>query len=85
MTLVAAGLSNDLIGRRMHLSPATVRHYLTRLYSRLGVSNRAELVARSINAQLVSVASWPPQPTGRTCIRLTVLTQHDGIQVQETG
>jgi DNA-binding CsgD family transcriptional regulator/GAF domain-containing protein len=43
--LVALGLSNVEIGRRVYLSRETIKYHLHRLYRRLGVNNRAELVA----------------------------------------
>lgn len=38
--LVAQGLTNPEIAARLHLSPHTVRNYLSRVMARLGVHNR---------------------------------------------
>ncbi len=38
--LVAQGLTNPEIAERLHLSPHTVRNYLSRVMARLGVHNR---------------------------------------------
>lgn len=38
--LVAQGLTNPEIAERLHLSPHTVRNYLSRVMGRLGVHNR---------------------------------------------
>lgn len=38
--LVAEGLTNPEIAERLHLSPHTVRNYLSRVMARLGVRNR---------------------------------------------
>lgn len=42
---VALGFTNDEIGKALGTSPRTVRNQLSALYMRLGVANRAELVA----------------------------------------
>jgi DNA-binding CsgD family transcriptional regulator len=41
--LVAEGLKNQSIGRRLSLSPATVATYVQRIQSRLGLSGRSEI------------------------------------------
>jgi DNA-binding NarL/FixJ family response regulator len=48
LALVGEGLSNADIGRRLHLSTATVKEYVSSVLARLGVSNRvqAAVVAR---------------------------------------
>lgn len=48
---VAAGLTNRDIAARLDLSVHTVKNYLFRLFGRLGVSNRAELVAYAMSNQ----------------------------------
>lgn len=42
---VADGLTNKDIGRRLQLSEHTIKNYLLRVFDKLGVSNRAELVS----------------------------------------
>jgi DNA-binding NarL/FixJ family response regulator len=42
---VAEGLSNREIGERMSLSPHTVKNYVFRIFEKLGVSSRFELMA----------------------------------------
>lgn len=44
--LVAEGLSNDDVARRLLMSPATVKTHLTHVYAKTGTANRNELSAR---------------------------------------
>ena len=48
LQLIAEGLSAPEIGRRIHLSPATVKTHLRTLYEKLGVSDRAAAVAEGM-------------------------------------
>lgn len=45
LTLVAAGLSNAAISTRLHLSDKTVRNYVSGVIGKLGVNDRAAVVA----------------------------------------
>lgn len=47
--LVADGLSNSEIAERLHLSQHTVKNYLLRIFDKLGISNRVELVLYLFN------------------------------------
>jgi DNA-binding NarL/FixJ family response regulator len=49
---VAAGLSNNEIATALHLSPATVRTYVSRLLTKLGARDRAQLVVYAYRAGL---------------------------------
>lgn len=44
IALICEGLQNKLIGERLFISETTVRHHLTSIFDKLGVSNRLELV-----------------------------------------
>ena len=44
--LVAQGLSNEQVARRLLMSPATAKTHLTHIYAKVGASNRTELAAR---------------------------------------
>jgi two-component system nitrate/nitrite response regulator NarL len=48
LRLTASGLSSLEIGRELHLSPATVKTHLQRIYTKLGVSDRAAAVAEGM-------------------------------------
>jgi DNA-binding NarL/FixJ family response regulator len=53
MALVAGGLSNDEIGERLYMSPATARTHVSRAMTKLGVRDRAQLVVAAYEAGLV--------------------------------
>ena len=42
--LAASGLSNSEAGQRLSLSESTVKNYLVRVYEKLGISTRIELI-----------------------------------------
>ena len=42
--LTASGLSNCEVGQRLSLSESTVKNYLVRVYEKLGISTRIELI-----------------------------------------
>jgi DNA-binding NarL/FixJ family response regulator len=54
---VTAGLTNRDIAGRFSLSEETVKHHLTKIFSKLGVSNRLELALFAINHHLVEPQS----------------------------
>ena len=53
LKLTADGLSAPAIGRRLYLSPATVKTHLQHLYEKLGVSDRAAAVAEAMRRGLL--------------------------------
>jgi len=52
--MVVAGLTNQQIGARLHLSPGTVRNRLGLLFPKLDVVNRAQAAARAVELGLVA-------------------------------
>jgi two-component system, NarL family, nitrate/nitrite response regulator NarL len=53
LELVAEGLTAPQIGRRIHLSTATVKTHLSHVYEKLGVAERAAAVAAAMRRGLV--------------------------------
>ena len=53
MALVAAGLSNEEIGKRLFVSPATAKTHVSRAMVKLGARDRAQLVVFAYESGLV--------------------------------
>jgi two-component system, NarL family, nitrate/nitrite response regulator NarL len=53
---VVAGLSNKDVGREFSISERTVKHHLTNIYEKLGISNRLELAVFALNHHLTASA-----------------------------
>lgn len=74
IALVAGGLCNKAIARRMSISDNTVRHHLTSIFGKLGVPDRLALVLYALRHELASQETpvfsgrkdqqLAPQPTG---------------------
>ncbi|MFP8962974.1 response regulator [Streptomyces nanhaiensis] len=54
MTLVGEGLSNDEIARRLVLSPATAKTHVSRIMTKLGVRDRAQLVILAYESGMIT-------------------------------
>ncbi|OHV28778.1 response regulator [Pseudofrankia sp. EUN1h] len=52
LDLVARGLTNPAIARRLHLSDKTIRNHVSNVFTKLQVADRAEAVARARDAGL---------------------------------
>jgi DNA-binding NarL/FixJ family response regulator len=59
--LLAVGKTNRQISQELHLSLSTVKGYLERLISKLGVSDRTQAAAKAIELGLID--SPPTTPT----------------------
>ena len=55
---VGEGLTNAEIAERMHLSPGTVRNYVSRLLRKLQVQRRAQVVALAARRDVEQAAPW---------------------------
>jgi DNA-binding NarL/FixJ family response regulator len=53
MILVASGLSNDEIARKLVLSPATAKTHVSRIMTKLAVRDRAQLVVLAYESAMV--------------------------------
>jgi NarL family two-component system response regulator LiaR len=54
LALLVEGLNNPQIGERLVISVTTVRSHVSSIFSKLGVSNRAEAVALALRNKLVT-------------------------------
>ncbi len=52
LALLAEGLTNQTIAQRLFLTPKTVRNYVSNIFSKLQVADRAEAMARARDAGL---------------------------------
>jgi DNA-binding NarL/FixJ family response regulator len=57
VALVGHGLSNDVIARRLYLSPLTVKTHVSRAMTKLGARDRAQVVVAAYESGLVR-AGW---------------------------
>jgi DNA-binding NarL/FixJ family response regulator len=55
LTLIAAGVSNKGIARRLGVSPNTVKFHLSALFTKLGVTKRAEAIAAAARSGELSL------------------------------
>ena len=55
IALIAEGLKNRQIAERLFISPTTVTHHLSSIYSKLGVTDRLELVIYAFANKLAKV------------------------------
>jgi len=56
LSAIVAGLNNRDIARKFSLSEDTVKHHLTHIFDKTGVSNRLELAVFAIHRRLVDLA-----------------------------
>jgi len=71
--LVADGLGNREIARTLNLSEHTIKNYMFRIFDKLGISNRVELVLYALNSSrrpVVSIAGKDSQDAGEQPKRL---------------
>jgi two-component system nitrate/nitrite response regulator NarL len=62
IALIAEGLKNKQIGERLFISETTVTHHLSSIFSKLGVSDRLELLIYAFAHKLARV---PPPMSNR--------------------
>lgn len=63
---IGKGLTNKEVALRLHISFITVRHHLTRIFSKLGIGNRQKLLLYAHAHQLVSRPAIPGESSSST-------------------
>jgi NarL family two-component system response regulator LiaR len=61
LTLIVEGLNNADIAERLVVSRSTVKFHISSIFSKLGVENRAEAVAVTLQNRLIARRPRPPQ------------------------
>jgi DNA-binding NarL/FixJ family response regulator len=56
---LAEGLGNREIAKELHISEHTVKNYLFRIFNKLGVSSRVEVVLYATSQRVLSVKRSP--------------------------
>ena len=54
MTKIASGRSNREVGEEFSISERTVKHHLTNIFGKVGVSSRLQLALFAVNQHLMS-------------------------------
>jgi DNA-binding NarL/FixJ family response regulator len=55
VTLISQGMKNRAIGEKLFISETTVRHHLTAIFEKLGVSSRLELIIYALSRGLATL------------------------------
>ena len=58
VALVAEGMGNRQVARELNLSEHTIKKYLYRVFEKLGISTRVELVLYAVNNGDPRQAEW---------------------------
>ena len=60
LQLLARGMANRELARKLFLSEATVKSHLSHIYAKLGVDSRTGAVAAAIEQRIIRTAGKPP-------------------------
>jgi DNA-binding CsgD family transcriptional regulator len=69
LALTAAGNTSKNTARALGITADTVNTHIKRMMTLAGVTRRADLIALAISQGILDGRAYPPQPTGRTCLR----------------
>jgi DNA-binding NarL/FixJ family response regulator len=72
VTLVAEGMSNREISAELKLSEHTVKNYMFRIFNKLGISSRVELILYALNHNGASAIISTAEPPLRASLRSQV-------------
>ncbi|HEU5336801.1 MAG TPA: response regulator transcription factor [Terriglobales bacterium] len=76
VTLVAEGLGNRHIAQKLEITENTVKKALLRIFDKLGISNRVELVLYVLTHRPSESPALPVEPRSPEPIKVAVAAQH---------
>jgi two-component system, NarL family, response regulator LiaR len=79
LTLVAEGLSDKEIARRLAISPTTVRAHVSHILNKLHLSNRTQATLYAVQKGLVSLADLPEDPKRTARILHKTMVKQPGL------
>ena len=82
---VALGESNAEIGAALYLSPATARTYVSRLLTKLGARDRAQLVVIAYESGLVAPGGPTSDRPGRLQPRISASVRRVAASMKRTS
>lgn len=72
LAMVAQGVGNREIAEQLDIGEKTVRNYVSRLYRKLAVQNRAQIATYALRGGLVGLGGSAPRSDGRAAGRLAM-------------
>jgi DNA-binding CsgD family transcriptional regulator len=69
LALTAAGNTSKKTAGALGITAETVNTHIKRMMTLAGVTRRTDLIALAISQGILDGRAYPPQPTGRTCLR----------------
>jgi DNA-binding NarL/FixJ family response regulator len=68
LDLLGSGLTVPVIAKRLYISESTAKTYVSKLYEKLGASNRSQALVEAVRLGLLRVAVTEHRPSGRTAV-----------------
>jgi DNA-binding NarL/FixJ family response regulator len=82
---VAEGLSNREVAQRLKLTEHTIKNYLFRIFDKLGVSSRVEVVLFALGGGAARTASLPPATGPARPVAVPVKPRAESAAIRKTA